>query len=540
MTESDNIINYNPDVLSCIANLSNDEVFTPPNIVKDMLDMLPQELFESTETKFLDPACKSGVFLREIAKRLLTAQVPNFRSIMEDINKKLKDDIPLTIDDEKFLDNFNSVIYNIFHNQLYGIAITELTSLLSRRSVYCSKYPNCRYSISKFDDVQGNIRFKNIKHRWKNGRCVFCGASESEFGDEKRGDELESHAYEFIHTTRPEEIFNMKFDVIIGNPPYQLSDGGNNASAKPIYNLFVEQAMKLKPRYLVMIIPARWVCGGRGLDDFRKNMLSGGHIRELHDYKNSGDCFPGIRNSGGICYFLYDRSYQSKLCMVIEHDSRGVVSSESRPLDEFGTDIFIRDFMALSIIRKVNILNEDKLADMVFRQKPYGLRTNFVDFDMDGTLKVYTKKKKEGFAYINPDKITSNQDTINHWKVVTSRSTTVPEEDNGQVLRMSQTFVVEPNAVVTESYVMLATFEDRDKAENLYSYVKTKFFRFLCQPTIVSPDVSKRTFIFVPMQDFSKPWTDEELYKKYNLSDDEIAFIESMIRPMDLNSDEND
>lgn len=298
-------LNHNPDVLSCLANLSNDEVLTPPEVANAMLDMLPQELFRDPNARFLDPACKSGIFLREIAKRLLDG---------------LKDSIP---DRQERIDH-------IFHKQLYGIAITELTSLLARRSLYCSKHASSIYSVTAFDDIKGNIRFKRIEHTWdSNGKCQYCGASKEQFD---RGVELETHAYEFIHIKSVKELHKMKFDLIISNPPYQLDDGGNKASAKPIYHLFVDQAKKLKPRYLSMIIPSRWFAGGKGLDDFRDGILRDPHLRKIVDFFDAQECFPGVDISGGVCYFLWNRDFTGD-CEVVSH-LNGKTSKMIRPLLE--------------------------------------------------------------------------------------------------------------------------------------------------------------------------------------------------------------
>ena len=301
---------YNPDVLSCLANLSNDEVFTPPAVVNQMLDLLPPELFRDSTTTFLDIGCKSGVFLREIAKRLIAG---------------LAEEIP----------DLQTRVDHILHRQVFGIATTELTSLVARRTLYCSKYPNCRYSASRFETVEGNIRFRNIPHEFVNGRCKWCGASEDQFGAAKRKG-LETHAYEFIHTDHPEEIFNMKFDVIVGNPPYQLSTAGSvESQATPIYDEFVSQAIKLSPRFLTMIIPSRWMYGGFGLDDFRLSMLSDQRLEVLHDYMNAEDCFPGVQIAGGVCYFLWNRARRGT-CKVYTHRDDGKVSSAKRFLLEEG------------------------------------------------------------------------------------------------------------------------------------------------------------------------------------------------------------
>lgn len=387
MSKSENLYNtiYNPDVLSCIANLSNDEVFTPPEVANAMLDMLPQELFSDPDAKFLDPACKSGVFLREIAKRLLIGLEGQIPDLQERVD-------------------------HIFHHQLNGIAITELTSLLARRSLYCSKYPNSIYSVSRFDDAEGNIRFKNTPHRWKDGRCEFCGASDSEYGGEKRKGR-ETHAYEFIHTTRPEEILKMKFDVIIGNPPYQLSDGGNSASATPIYQLFVQGAMKLNPRFLTMIIPSRWFAGGKGLDSFRHEMISDTRIRQLHDFLNASDCFrTGVEIKGGVCYFLWDRDHRGS-CLVTTHTSEGIISQKERYMkNSEDSDIFIRRNEALTILDKVLSYNENSFSNLVSSRKPFGLPTNVTGHKMkqENDITIYLRGGVEFFEKTKVEGVSQN------------------------------------------------------------------------------------------------------------------------------------
>ena len=354
-------INYNPDVLDALANLSNDEVFTPPKIVNQVLDNLPQELWSDKNATFLDPATKSGVFLREIAKRL---------------NKGLEKEIP----------NLQERLNHIFKKQLFGIAITELTSLLSRRSLYCSKTANGKYSVcSAFNNKNGNIDFERIEHTWEGKRCKYCGASKEEYD---REDILETHAYKFIHNYKP----NMKFDVIIGNPPYQLNDGGNAASAMPIYQKFVDQAKKLNPRFLTMIIPSRWFSGGKGLDSFREEMLNDDRMRQIHDFFNASDVFPGVEIKGGVCYFLWDRDNKG-LCEVSSYENAKIISKMERPLLEKDQDVFIRYNRAISILKKVLAKNEQSFSEIVSSQKPFGLRTFFkgIKDKFDNSVKVFIK-----------------------------------------------------------------------------------------------------------------------------------------------------
>ena len=500
------INNYNPDVLNCIANLSNDEVFTPPELANRMLDLLPQELFRSPKTTFLDPFTKSGVFLREIVKRL---------------DRGLADQIS---DRQQRIDH-------ILHHQVFGIACTELTSLLARRSVYCSKHANGKYSVSKFNTEEGNIIYKNINHTWVNGKCKYCGASQAVYD---RGSEAEQYAYLFIHTDNPKKFFpNMHFDVIIGNPPYHLSDGGQAASAKPLYHLFVEQAIKLNPRYLTIIIPARWYAGGKGLDSFRNDMLKNNNIRKLVDYNNSSDCFPGVNIAGGVCYFMWDKENSGK-CEITNVSSQHQKSkAESRFLGEF--PILVRDNTAIHIIRKIisssnNTMNKTVLSYSYFAVRSYERGRNNKQRNDDVIL-----LSSQGKGYYEKSKIEDRQNILSKYKVIITYAMSGGNKptSQGDFQVISSLQVLEPYEVCTETYLVLDTFDSKEQAENLCSYVSTQTFRFLLLQALTSIHITKESFIFVPLQDFSHPWTDEMLYKKYGLNEDEIAFIESMIRPME-------
>ncbi len=507
---------YNPDVLSCLANLSNDEVFTSPDVVNQMLDMLPQELFENPDTTFLDPACKTGVFLREIAKRLIKGLENQFPDLQERVD-------------------------HIFHKQLYGIAITELTSLLSRRGVYCSKYANSQFSITQFKDADGNIRFKNIKHTFRNGRCIYCNASKEGFGDEAR-EGLETHAYEFIHGMKTEEAFKMKFDVIISNPPYQLNDGGAQASASPIYQKFIQQAIKLKPRYISMIVPSRWMTGGKGLDEFRNDMLHDNRMSVIHDFKDASLCFTGVEIKGGVNYFLWERDKTNPLVHIVnDNGNLGTIESDRTMLED-GCDVFIRNNELVSIYKKVKKLGEKSFASCVSPRKPNGFCGDFFkDTTKYGLPNVSEKPIKDGYSiygldgakrairYIPANYPIPKRDFINDYKMFMARN-------QGSGLfgeKFSEPIFAKPGELCTETFIVIGGFDTEQKMKNCWSYIKTKFFRAMVGVKKNDQGAASGVYQYVPLQDFSKPWTDEELYAKYGLSQEEIDFIENNVESME-------
>lgn len=497
---------HNPDVLACLANLSSDEVFTPPQVVNEMLDRLPSELWSDKTTRFLDPACKSGVFLREIAKRL---------------DAGLADVIP----------NRQERMNHIFKNQLFGMAITELTSLLSRRSVYCSKTANGRYSICEvFNEPDGNIRFTRVKHSWQGGRCVYCGASEGAYA---RGEELETHAYEFIHEGQLEEVFKVKFDVIIGNPPYQLgSDGGTRDI--PIYNKFVEQAKKLEPRFLSMIIPSRWMASGLGLSEFRQTMLNDRRIRALVDYPVASEVFPGVEVKGGVCYFLWERDNEGD-CEVTTIRGEEVVGPVSRILNDH--DIFVRDSPALTILHKVQAAGEPSLTEILSVDKEFGWTSNFTGFHDERFLPsdvpiYYIRKGKRSRGWIARSDITKSPQLIDKWKVLIPKA----GSDGGQRLPdrvLGKALVVPSPSVCTQSYLFFYV-DSEAQADSVASYLRTRFLRFLVSLRKLTQDATRSTYTWVPQQDWDRTWTDDALYEKYGLTAEDVAFIESRVQRMDM------
>lgn len=503
--------NSKPDILLCLANLSSDEVFTPPKTANDMLDLLPQDLFCNPDAKFLDPACKSGVFLREIVKRL---------------NIGLADIIP----------NLQERINHIMRHQVFGISVTELTAKITRRTVYCSMNVQLPYCVcqftphEKFGDLEGRIHFRKSGHVYdKKGRCIYCGAKQKE---------EETLAYELIHTESPEEILGMKFDVIISNPPYQMEDGGFSASARPMYQLFVEQAKKLDPKYIVMIIPARWYAGGKGLDDFREEMINDRHIRVLHDYFNSEDCFSGVDLSGGVCYFLRDRDYEGD-CEIINHTGQNT-SSMIRPLVDKGSHMFIRYNEAIPILQKVQAFNEESFADIVSSRKPFGFATNIYGESLSETnnIRLYSNKNvQKQPGYVSRKDIKQNTEWIDKYKVYISRA--YGERGNFPYLIIGKPFIGGSGSVCSETYLVIGPFDDKETCKNIISYMTTKFFRFFVLLLKNTQDATSKVYSLVPMQDFSRTWTDSDLYAKYGLTDSEIAFIDSMIRPMKLKETSN-
>jgi site-specific DNA-methyltransferase (adenine-specific) len=508
----------NPDVLSCIANLSNDEVFTPPEFANRMLDTLAAawaadhagaDLWADSSVRFLDPCTKSGVFLREITRRL----TDGLASEMPDLEARVD---------------------HIMTRQVFGIGITQITSLLARRSVYCSKRADGEHSVARsFTDPSGNIWFERIEHTWDDGRCSYCGASRSALD---RGEDLETHAYAFIHAddirARINDLFgdDMQFDVIIGNPPYQLQDGGHGTSAAPIYQLFVEKAFDLDPRYAVFVTPSRWMAGGKGLDAYRERMLSDKRLRRIVDFPKLYEGFPGVKIRGGISYFLWDREYDGPCTVQTIWDGEPTGPAVARHLDAY--DILVRRNEAVPILEKVRAKGEPTLDARVSSSKPFGLRTYFhgkpKPTGLDDPVKLFGSQK---VSWVERAAIETNPEWIDRWKVLMTAVQGTSAAVETKFLRPP--IIAEPGTACTETYLVAGHFETENEASNYALYLRTRFLRFLVSLRKHTQHATSGVYAFVPDLPLDQPWTDEKLYERYGLTDDEIAFIESRVAEHD-------
>lgn len=508
----------NPDVLTCIANLSNDEVFTPPELANRMLDTLTvawaadhggANLWADKDVRFLDPCTKSGVFLREITSRLTQGLAQQMPDVQARVN-------------------------HILTQQVFGIGITRLTSLLARRSVYCSKHANGAHSVAKsFDGDAGHIWFERTEHTWVNGKCTFCGASQAALD---RGEGLETHAYAFIHRdnikTRMAELFgdNMQFDVIIGNPPYQLNDGGYGTSAAPIYQLFVEKALALDPHYAVFVTPSRWMAGGKGLDSFRAKTLADKRLRSIVDYPKLYEGFPGVKIRGGISYFLWDRQHNGPCAVETIWDGQPTGPAVARHLDAY--DILVRRNEAVPILEKIRAKGESTLAGRVSSQKPFGLRTFFHGKPDSKRLKNPVKLfGSQKVTWVERSEIPTNAAWIDKWKVLMTRVQGTSAAVETKFL--SKPIIAEPSTACTESYIVAGLFDSEAKARSYASYLRTRFVRFLVSLRKPTQDAARGVYGFVPDLPLDQEWTDVKLYKRYGLTKDEIAFIESQVAEHD-------
>lgn len=529
---------HNPDVLTCIANLSNDEVFTPPEMANAMLDLLADrwaeanggaDIWADPKVTFVDPFTKSGVFLREITRRLTDGLARAFPDLQQRVD-------------------------HILTQQVFGIGITQLTALLARRSVYCSKFANGPYSIAKsFTTEAGNIWFERTEHTWVGGtrefrvdalsgdevavythrKCKYCGAGEDDYS---RGEDLETHAYAFIHTddikARIAELFGdtMQFDVIIGNPPYQLSDGGYGTSAAPIYQHFVESALGLDPRFAVFVTPSRWFAGGKGLDEYRKKMLSDHRMRNIVDFPKLYEAFPGVKIRGGVSYFLWDRDYDGPCTIQTVWDGKPVGETVARYLDAY--DVLVRWNAAVPILDKVQAKHEPTLDNRVSSRKPFGLATNFKGSDsanhMTDPVELFANQRID---WIERASFPLNREWVDEWKVLMTRVQGTSAAVETKFL--SKPIIAGPGTACTETYLVAGRFETELEAKRYAIYLRTRFVRFLVSIRKGTQDATRQVYAFVPDLPLDRDWTDELLYERYGLTADEIAFVESQVAPHD-------
>ena len=505
---------HQPDILEVISNLSNDEVTTPPKVANAVLDLLPNEVWSNPNLRWLDPGCKSGIFPREVTKRLMLGL-------------------------EEVIPNENARLEHILKNMVFAIAITEVTSMMSRRTLYCSKNASGNSSVVNFNSPAGNVWHSRVEHNFDpKGRCTECKGTKDQL--EKNG--RDNNAYAFVHASGREKIkkeMDMNFDVIVGNPPYQMDADVEGQNITPLYDAFVEQAIALNPRYISMIIPSRWQAGGKWLDGFRERMLNDSRLRVIVDFPSAEEVFPGVGKSikGGVQYFLWDRDNPG-MCATTTRRGENIFGPIDRQLNQF--DIFIRESRALPILEKVMKKRETSFSEIVTMRDPFGpaLSSNFTGYRKGdnheaGDLKLYMNESSiRTTKWVSPDKVTKNHSLIKVWKIFVPKAYGAGESIPHQII--GRNILGGPNSVCTLSYLCAGPFANKSEAESANAYLATRFARFLISLRKITQNSTQKVFTWVPVQSWDRTWTDAELYKKYGITKEEQAYIETMIKEMSV------
>lgn len=501
-----------PDILDVIAALSSDAVPTPPILARALLDQLPADVWSNPNYRWLDPATKSGSILREVARRLmegLAAWEPNEEDRAE----------------------------HILRNMVFGCGITQVHGEMTRRSVYASRDASGSHALIEFTTPDGQLPFVPADHDYPlnkdgkaHGQCRVCKAP---IGLE-RGDTRENYAYAFIHGAYPtEEMQDMQFDVIVGNPPYQIgmqdAEGKKTANILPLYQLFIDRAIALNPKYIAMITPSRWFTGGKGLGDFRSRMLEDRRIRSIVDNPKLFDCFPGVEIKGGVNYFLWDRDYAGDCAFSTRIDGE-IVSTVTRDIRD-GNGVLIRDNKAAVLVKKVLAKTSGNLGDVVSPQDPFGqsLKSNFKGSSAEPFKGSVPLVFGSHVGFIREDQIERKQEWVPMWKVL------MPKAGDGHGREVSyvlgEPIALAPGSACTQTYLVAGTFKTRKEAQNYAHFLATKFVRFLVLQRKVTQNVTPDCFRFVPSLSMKRAWTDKDLYEHFGLTGEEIDYIESTIHP---------
>lgn len=505
MSTSHYMGNRQPDILEVISNLSNNEVFTPPRVANEVLDLLPEHVWNDATLRWLDPASKTGVFPREITRRLMVG----LADALPDESERLR---------------------HILTQMVHAVPITEMTAMMTRRSLYCSKDAASEHSAIEMMSASGNVWSDRVEHTYdQKGRCSECGGNREQLDRQGR----DNYAYAFIHSdgqARLAEDIDMKFDVIVGNPPYQM-DAADGNRTMPIYNLFMEEAKRLNPRYILFITPSRWMAGGLGLNEYRAAMLSDTRIRKLVDFPDPSEVFPGVEIKGGVCYFLWDRENPGSCESTLRRGAETVGPTER---DLSSHDVFVRDSRALKVLERVLAKQEPSIIEMLAADKEFGMTSNWSEFrptarptDVAFYYNVKGSRRVGGMAR---SKVPKSSHLIDRWKVL------VPQagSDGGQKLPdivLGTMMIVEPPSVCTQTYLFFYC-NSRDEAESIHSYARTRLFRFLVSLRKMTQHATRSTYTWVPQQSWDRIWTDAELYSKYGITKEEQAYIESMVKGM--------